>query len=232
VASAVVRVARDETREHPIPILFPGISDPVGDGFVQSLARPGGFLTGVSHQQIQGSGKRVELFKQMKPGLKRLITLRRPGYAPAEKSLAETRTAAERLNVEVLDWTANTREELEKLLANIRPDTADGIVILPDAFVISNLDLILETSMTQRVPTFGMQDFMADWGAIGAYGPSTYQVGTRVARYIDKIGRGAKPGDLPVEPVDPTFVINRKAAECFGLSLPLEVLQQADRIIR
>src|SRR5262245_44225683 len=232
VASAVVRVARDETRDHPIPILFPGISDPVGDGFVQSLARPGGFVTGVSHQQVQGSGKRVELFKQMKPGLKRLITLRRPGYDPAEKSLVETRTAAERLNIEILDWTANTREELQKLLATLRPDTADGIVILPDAFVISNLDLILETSVAQRVPTFGMQDFMADWGAIGAYGPSTYQVGARVARYVDKISRGARPGDLPVEPVDPTFVINRKAAECFGLSLPLEVLQQADRIIR
>ena len=232
VASAVVRVARDETRDHPIPIVFPGISDPVGDGFVQSLARPGGVLTGVSHQQIQGSGKRVELFKQMMPGLKRLITLRRPGYEPAEKSLAETRAVAERLNIEVLDWTANTREELQKLLANVRCETADGIMILPDGFVISNLDLIIETSMAERVPTFGMQDFMADWGAIGAYGPSIYQVGGRVARYVDKISRGARPGDLPVEPVDPTFVINRKAAECFGLSLPLEVLQQADRIVR
>src|SRR5262245_9065115 len=232
VATAVVRIARDETREHPIPILFPGISDPVGDGFVQSLARPGGFLTGVSHQQIQGSAKRVEIFKQMVPDMKRLVTFRRPGYGPAEKSLAEIRAAAERLNIEVLDWTANNREELQGLLAKVRRETVDGIMILPDTFSISNLDLILETSLAQRVPAFGLQDFMADWGALGAYGPSTYQTGGRVARCIDKISRAARPGDLPVEPVDPTFFVNRKAAECFGLSLPLEVLHQADRIIR
>jgi len=232
ISTAVVRVARDETRERPIPILFPGISDPVGDGFVQSLARPGGFLTGVSHQQVQGSGKRLELFKQMLPDLRRLIALRRVGYHVAEKSLAEMRIAGDRLNIEVLDWTAGSREELQRLLANVRRQTADGIMILPDAFTISNLDLILETSLAERVPTFGLQDFMADWGALGAYGPSTYQSGGRMARYIDKISRGAKPGDLPVEPVDPTFVINLKAAECFGLTLPLEVLHQADRVIR
>src|SRR5215475_14457391 len=172
ISTAVVRVAREQTQEYPIPILFPGVSDPVGDGFVQSLARPGGLLTGVSHQQVQ------------------------------------------------------------RLLANVRRQIADGIMILPDTFSISNVDLILETSLAERVPTFGLQDFMADWGALGAYGPSTYQSGGRMARYIDKISRGAKPGDLPVEPVDPTFVINLKAAECFGVSLPLEVLHQADRIIR
>jgi putative ABC transport system substrate-binding protein len=73
---------------------------------------------------------------------------------------------------------------------------------------------------------------MADWGAIAAYGPSAFQAGARVARYVDKISRGARPGDLPVEPIDPTFVINLKAAECFGISLPLELLRQADRVIR
>jgi len=232
ISTAVVRVAREQTQEYPIPILFPGVSDPVGDGFVQSLARPGGLLTGVSHQQVQGSGKRVELFKQMLPELRRLITFRRPGYDVAEKSLAEIRAAANRLDIEILDWTASSREELQRLLANVRRQIADGIMILPDTFSISNVDLILETSLAERVPTFGLQDFMADWGALGAYGPSTYQSGGRMARYIDKISRGAKPGDLPVEPVDPTFVINLKAAECFGVSLPLEVLHQADRIIR
>jgi putative ABC transport system substrate-binding protein len=232
VATAAVRVARDETRDHPIPVLFPGISDPVGDGFVQSLARPGGLITGVSHQLVQGSAKRVELFKQMLPGLQRMIVFHRPSYGPAEKSLAEIRTVADRLNIEILDWTANSREELQRLLTNVRPQTADGIMILPDTFVISNLDLIIETSLAQRVPTFGLQDFNADWGALAAYGPSAYQAGGRVAGYIDRISRGAKPGDLPVEPVDPIFVINLKAAECFGVSLPLEVLHQADRIIR
>ena len=122
--------------------------------------------------------------------------------------------------------------ELRAKLANVKRETADGFMILPDSLVITNTDLILETSLEQGVPTFALQDFMADWGAIGAYGPSTYQSGGRVAGYIDKISKGAKPGDLPVEPVDPTFVINLKAAACLGIPLPIGVLHQADRIIR
>jgi putative ABC transport system substrate-binding protein len=232
VATTAVRIAQEETREHPIPILFPGISDPVGDGFVGSLARPGGFITGVSHQQVQGSGKRVELFKQMLPGLNRLITLRRPNYAPAEKSLSEIKAAAARMNVEVIDWTVSDRAELQAALAKISRETADGIMILPDTLVISNLDLVLSTSIEQRVPTFGLQDFMSDWGAIGSYGPSAYQAGARIARYIDKIAKGARAGELPVEPIDPMMVVNMKAAACIGVPIPDEVLRQADRIIR
>jgi putative ABC transport system substrate-binding protein len=98
--------------------------------------------------------------------------------------------------------------------------------------VITNLDLILEVSLERRVPTFGLQDFMADWGALGAYGPSAYQAGGRIARYVDKIAKGAKPGDLPVEPIDPTLVVNLKAAECLGVHLPLPLLHQADRVVR
>ena len=231
ISTSVVRIAQEETRERPVPILFPGISDPVGDGFVQSLARPGGFITGVSHQQVQGSGKRVELLKEMLPGLKRMITLRRPNYGPAEHSMKEIRATASRLEIDVLDWTVGTRQELEAMLAKLQPETADGIMILPDGFVISNMDRILETSLQQRIPTFGLQDFMADWGAVAAYGPSTYQAGEHLARYIDKIRKGARPGDLPVEPIDPILVVNLKAAECLGIKLPLEVLQQADRVI-
>jgi putative ABC transport system substrate-binding protein len=211
IATTATRIAQEETKDNPIPILFPGISDPIGDGFVQSLARPGGVITGVSHQLVQGSGKRVELFKEMLPGLKRMVTLRRPGYGPAEKSMPQIHAVAGRLQIEVLDWTADTRE---------------------DSLMISSMDLVIETSLAQGVPTFGLQDFMADWGAIGAYGPSAYQAGGRLAGYIDKISKGAKPGDLPVEPTDPIFVINLKAATCLGVPLPLTVLQQADRVIR
>jgi putative ABC transport system substrate-binding protein len=232
VATLAVRVAQEETRDNSMPILMTGVSDPVGEGFVRSLARPGGRITGVSHQLVQGSGKRVELFREMVPGLRRLITMRQPGYGPSEKSMEEIRAVAEQLKVEVLDWIVTSREEVQTALANARWEAGDGIMILPDSLIISNVDLILETSLEQRVPAFGLQDFMADWGALGAYGPSAYQAGGRDALYVDKISKGAKPGDLPVEPVDPTFVINLKAAQCLGVSLPLEVLHQADRVIR
>jgi putative ABC transport system substrate-binding protein len=232
VATVAVRVAQEETRDSLMPILMAGVSDPVGEGFVRSLARPGGSITGVSHQLVQGSGKRVELFREMVPGLRRLITMRVPNYRPSDKSMDEIRAAAKQLQIEVLDWIVTSREELQIALANARWEAGDGIMILPDSLIISNVDLILETSLEQRVPAFGLQDYMADWGALGAYGPSAYQSGGHDALYVDKISKGAKPGDLPVEPVDPTFVINLKAAECLGVTLPLEVLHQADRVIR
>jgi putative ABC transport system substrate-binding protein len=233
VATATARVVQEETRDDPIPTLLVGVSDPVGEKFVPSLARPGGFITGVSHQSVQGSGKRVELFKEILPGLRRMITIRTPGYTPSEKALVEIRAAAGLLNIDVLDWTATSRAELQDLLAKkVQRETADGIMITPDSLIISNLDLVIETSLEQRVPAFGLQDFMADWGALAAYGPSAYQAGGRTAWYFDKISKGAKPGDLPIEPVDPTFVVNLKAAACLGVSVPLEVLHEADRIIR
>jgi putative ABC transport system substrate-binding protein len=181
---------------------------------------------------VQGSGKRVELFRDMVPGLRRLITMRVPNYGPSEKSMEEIRAVADQLNIEILDWSVTSREELQTALTNAKWQPGDGIMILPDSLIISNVDVILEASLERRIPAFGLQDFMADWGALGAYGPSAYQAGGRDAFYVDKISKGVKPGDLPVEPVDPTFVINLKAAECLGISLPLEVLHQADRIIR
>ncbi len=232
VATLAVRVAQEETRGRSMPILMTGVSDPVGEGFVNSLARPGGFITGVSHQLVQGSGKRVELFRDMVPGLRRLITMRVPNYGPSEKSMEEIKAVAEQLKIEVLDWSVTSREELEAALAKFQWKPGDGIMILPDSLIISNVDVVLEASLERRIPAFGLQDFMADWGAIGAYGPSAYQAGGRDAFYVDKISKGVKPGDLPVEPVDPTFAINLKAAECLGISLPLEVLHQADRVIR
>jgi putative tryptophan/tyrosine transport system substrate-binding protein len=232
VATVAVRAAQEETKDSGIPILMTGVSDPVGDGFVSSLARPGGTITGVSHQVVQGSGKRVEMFREMMPGLRRLVMMRQPAYRPSEKSLEEIRAVAKQLQIEVIDWIVTSREELQAVLAGTQWQTGDGIMITPDSLIISNVDLILETSLQQRVPAFGLQDFMADWGALGAYGPSTYQAGGRDALYVDKISKGAKPGDLPVEPVDPTFVINLKAAACLGIPLPLEVLHQADRVIR
>jgi putative ABC transport system substrate-binding protein len=232
VATLAVRVAQEETRDSSTPILMTGVSDPVGEGFVSSLARPGGRITGVSHQLVQGSGKRLELFREMVPGLRRLITMRQPNYGPSEKSMEEIRAVAKQLQIEVLDWSVTSREEMQTALAAARWEAGDGIMILPDSLIISNVDLVLETSLEQRVPAFGLQDFMADWGALGAYGPSAYQAGGRDAFYVDKISKGAKPGDLPVEPVDPTFVVNLKAAECLGVSLPIEVLHQADRVIR
>ena len=232
VATEAVRIVQEETQNHPIPIVMTGVSDPVKYGFVQSLAHPGGYITGVSHQVVQGSGKRVELFKEILPGLKRMLTVRLPGYVPSEKSMAEIREAADRLKIDIVDRTVESRKDIQDVMAGVRHDTVDGIMILPDSHIIANLDLLIEESLARRVPAFGIFDYMAVWGAIAADGPSAHEAGALAASYVDKIGKGASPADLAVIPVDPKLVINLKAAQCLGVSVPLEVLGQADQVIR
>ena len=232
IATASTRIAQEETRGSSIPILMAAVSQPVGEGFVQSLARPGGLITGVSHQLLQGSGKRVELFREVLPGLQRVLMFREPGYSVSEKSMVEIRSVADRLKIELIDWTVTNRAEVQEKLTKIGPETADGIMMTPDSLVISNLDLILETSLAQRIPTFGLMDYMAEWGTLMSYGPSAVHAGAQVARYLDKISNGAKPGDMPIDASDPVFVVNLKAAKCLGVSVPFEVLRQADRVIR
>jgi len=232
VATEAVRIAQEETHDHPIPIVMTGVSDPVKYGFVQSLAHPGGYITGVSHQVVQGSGKRVELFKEILPGLKRMLTVRLLGYVPSEKSMAEIRESADRLKIDIADRTIESRKDIQDVMASVRPDTVDGIMILPDSHIIANLDLLIEASLARRVPAFGVFDYMAVWGAVAADGPSAHEAGALAATYVDKISKGASPADLAVTPVDPKLVINRKAAQCLGISVPLEVLGQADQVIQ
>ena len=227
-----VRAAQEATRANPIPILFTAVSDPVRDGFAQSLSRPGGWITGVSTQLVQGSGKRVEVFKEMLPGLRRLLAIYQADFAVAQQSMTEMRRAASLLEISMLEKHVKSRADVQAVLADVRRDTVDGIVFPVDAVLVANADLVVERSLEQRVPAFGILDFMAEWGALGAYGPSPSQAGRRVAHYVDKIVKGAKPGDLPVEPLDPTFVVNLKAAACLGVTVPPTVLHQADRVIR
>ncbi len=227
-----VRAAQEATRANPIPIIFTAVSDPVRDGFVQSLSRPGGSITGVTTQLIQGSAKRVEVFKEMVPGLRRLLAIYQADFVVAQQSVAEMRKAASLLEMALLERHAKDRAEVQAVLSDVRRSAVDGIVFPVDAVLVANADLVVEKSLEQRVPAFGILDFIAEWGALGAYGPSPYEAGRRAAHYVDKIVRGAKPGELPVEPMDPTFVVNLKAAACLGVSIPPAVLHQADRVIR
>lgn len=227
-----VRAAQEATRANPIPIVFTAVSDPVKDGFAESLERPGGWITGISTQLVQGSGKRAEVFKEMVPGLRRVLVIYQADFLVAQRSMEEIRPVAAGLGISLLERHARSRAELQAALADVRRDTVDGILFPVDAVLVSNADLVVEKSLEQRVPAFAILDFISEWGALGAYGPSPYQAGRRAAHYVDKIVKGAKPGELPVEPMDPTFVVNLKAAECLGISLAPTVLHQADRVIR
>ena len=172
---------------------------------------------------VQESGKRVELFKELMPDLRRLITVRRPGDRPSEESMREIRDDARDLKIDLLDLSINSREELRTVLAKTLWHSGDGIMVVSDTFVISNIDLVLETSLERHIPAFGTQDYMADWGALRPTGP----VPPSRARMTPSM-----LVDLAIEPIDPAFVVNLKAAQCLGVSLSPEVLHHADRIVR
>jgi putative ABC transport system substrate-binding protein len=227
-----VKAAQKATRANPIPIIFAAVSDPVGDGFVKSVDRPEGFITGISTQLVQGSEKRVELFKEMLPGARRLLTIYKADFPVAQRSLVEMRKAAAALGITLIERHANHRAEVQAALAGVQRGSVDGVIIAVDAVVTSNIDAVLDASLPQRLPVFGILDFMADWGALAAYGPSPYQAGRQAAHYVDKIVKGQKPGSLPVVPLDPTFVVNLKTAACLGVTVPPAVLPLVERVIR
>ncbi len=232
ISTSSVRAAKEATQASPIPILFPNISDPVGDGFAISLGRPGGFITGVSHQMVQESEKRLERIKELLPGLRRVLIISRATYQPAQRSIGAMRKTAARLHVKLEEKHIKSREDLQAVLAGVRRETVDGIVIPPDPGVIPNANLLLEVGFQRGVPVFGPLDYLADWGALATYGPPHDEAGRRAAKYVDKIVKGEKPGDLPIDHVDPVLVVNLKAAKCLELSLDPAVLSQADRVIQ
>jgi ABC-type uncharacterized transport system substrate-binding protein len=161
-----------------------------------------------------------------------MLTIRRPGYAPSEKSLEDVRETANRVKIEISDRTTESRKDIRDVMAGIDSDSVDGIMILPDSHVIANLDLVIEASLAKRIPAFGIFDYMAGWGAVAADGPSAYEAGARLASYVDSIDKGTRPADLAIEPLDPKLVINLKAAQCVGMEVPFKVLSQANQVIR
>jgi putative ABC transport system substrate-binding protein len=215
-----------------IPIVFAGIADPLGLVVVQSFARPGGNVTGVADLETQLGPKRLQVFQELIPTLKRVLF----PYAAAEaygvnmaRIYAE---AAQALGLELIARPLWSTEEARAFLAGIRRDEIDGIV-MPFSVTFNIPGFIIETEERQGIPVLHNSVFLVESGGLASYGPDNYQTGKQAARLVDKIFKGAKPAEIPVE-VNPQieFVINLKRAAALGLTIASEVLFQADRVVR
>lgn len=215
-----------------IPIVFAGATDPVGLGLVESLARPGGNVTGVADRDVELGSKRLEVFREMVPGLKRVL-FPYDGNDAYSVALAKTyRDAAARLGLELVERGVHTVHEAEQALAEIRPGDVDGIVG-PTHASLNILELILEAAMRRRLPTMGGSAFWVEAGGLASYGSDVYETGRQAARLVDKILRGAAPADVPVEVnAKIEFSINMKTARILGLTIAPVMLYRADRVIR
>jgi putative ABC transport system substrate-binding protein len=228
--SQTVRAAKAATSE--IPVVFLLVVDPVAEGFVKSVSRPGGNLTGFGGPG-NVPGKQIELFKEVVPSLRRLLILIDPKDPVAERSMAEVRTTAKNLQLLLVEREVITQTDIERVFNSLKRDRADGVFIVSPNLRTKFPSLILRLASEKRLPLTIHRKEWVEQGALFSYAHDLASVGPPAAQYIDKIFKGAKPGDLPFqEPPQFEFVINLRTAKQLGLTIPPNVLARADRVIR
>jgi putative tryptophan/tyrosine transport system substrate-binding protein len=215
-----------------IPIVVIGSGDPVGLGLVRSLARPGGNITGVADLDVELVPKRMQIFQELIPELKRVLVPFDATNAEAVAQLAVHREAALRLGLTLVERPVRSEEEARTAITGLRKGDADGIFSL--RFLSSNIPgFILELAPRGVMPTMFTSSFFVDRGGLASYAANTYEVGKQAARLVEKIFKGTKPADLPVEQATRfELVINLKTARSLGLTIPPSVLLRADRVIQ
>lgn len=215
-----------------MPIVFGFSGDPVEAGFVQSLARPGGNLTGMSFLTLELAGKRVELLREVLPDLRRVAALASPQHAGDKAERRVTREAADRLGIELQYFEARTAAEIDAALEAIGASGSQAAVIFPTATVMSRSAHIAQWAIARRMPTIsGWARFVED-GNLMSYGPNLRACFRRLAFFVDRILNGTRASEIPVEqPSTIEFAVNRTAASGLGLRVPLSLLARADRVI-
>jgi putative ABC transport system substrate-binding protein len=217
-----------------VPVVFGGVLDPVGSDIVASLVRPGGNITGatVGVGGVGFTGKCLELLREAVPVLSRVAVLENPRNRSSAPYLGEIQVAARTLNLKFEVFDATNDSDLEKALAAIGVSGAQGILVLPDSFLTESSAKIARFASSKRLATFHFSKRFADAGGLMSYGASLEDSYRRAARYVDKILKGAKPGDLPVEqPTKFELTINLKTAKALRLAIPQALLLRADHVI-
>jgi putative ABC transport system substrate-binding protein len=216
-----------------IPIVFTNNGDPVGSGLVSSLARPGGNVTGLSLASAEITGKRLQLLKEAVPGVTRVAILSNPTSPIQALMLKEVKIAAAALHLQLQFLDARSPDEVTSVLSMLTRERADALIILGHPMLAQQRGRIAALTAKSRMPAMAAQREYAEAGSLMAYGASLPEMYRRAATYVDKILKGAKPGDLPIEqPTEFEFVINLRTAKALGLTIPPAVLARADEIIQ
>jgi putative ABC transport system substrate-binding protein len=231
VTSGTPQVLAAKQATSVIPIVFATTGDPVGTGLVTSLARPGGNVTGLSNQLRDLAGKRLELLREVVPNLRRLAMIVNVDNPAAVLDVGEVQAAARMLGLEVVTPEIRRAEDIAPAFKALE-GRAQALYVTPDALVITNRARIQTLAMGLRLPTMhGSRDYV-EAGGLMSYGPNYPDLFRRAAEYVDKILRGAKPGDIPVEqPTKFDLVINLITAQALGLEIPPTLLARADEVI-
>jgi putative ABC transport system substrate-binding protein len=232
LASGTLSVAALQHVTRTLPIVFVGVSDPVGAGIVDALARPGGNVTGFMIFEYSLSGKWLELLKQIAPRVTRAAVLRDPANPAGTAQFGAIQAAAQSLGVEVRPVSVRDAGEIERAVAAFARSANGGLIVTPSASVSVHHDLIITLAARHKLPAvYAFRNMVASGGLI-SYGPDLVDQYRRAAGYIDRILKGEKPAELPVQaPTKFETVLNLKTAKALGLAVPDTVLARADEVI-
>jgi putative ABC transport system substrate-binding protein len=215
-----------------IPIVFNNVADPVGAGFVNSLARPGGNATGFTQFEYTLSGKWLELIKQIAPGVTRVAVLRDPAVTSGIGQFAVIQAVAPSLGVEVSAINVRDAGEIERAVAAFARSPNGGLILTASALAVVHRELIIALAAQHKLPAVYYRRYFAASGGLISYGYDIVQQFRGAAGYVDRILRGEKPADLPVQaPTKYELVINLKTAKALGIDIPTSVLARADEVI-
>jgi putative ABC transport system substrate-binding protein len=215
-----------------VPIVCFGCGDAVAAGLVASLARPGGNITGQTTLAPEATGKRIELLKEAVPGIARLAVLWNSGNPVSGPELKETEEAARAGGLRLQSVSVANSDEFPRAFSSMRAENAEAVLVLSDAMFFGNRKQIAELAIAERLPAVSWTDEYAKSGFMLTYGPDVYVLSRRAAIYVDKILKGVKPADLPLEqPTKFDFVVNLRTAKAIGLTLPPALLARADEVI-
>jgi putative tryptophan/tyrosine transport system substrate-binding protein len=233
VANTTPSLAAMAHANYTIPIIFIGVADPVGQGFVPSLARPGGNMTGFGLEEPSMGAKWVELLKEIAPHVVRSTILFNPESSPfARMFLPSMEHAARSATLTLSSAVVRNRDEIPRAIEAAGRERGGGLIVLPDAFLSGQRDLIIRLAALHRLPAvYTLRRFVADGGLV-AYGIDRVELFRLGASYIDRILKGGKPADLPVQqPTKFELAINLKTAKALGLEIPPMLLARADEVI-
>jgi putative tryptophan/tyrosine transport system substrate-binding protein len=227
-------IAAVKQHTQTIPIVMANSTDPLGTGFVASLARPGGNITGNSAMSPELSGKRLELLREVVPGLSRVAILWNPDIRGAVLEYKETESAARSLRLQLQSVEVGRADDLDRAFSAMTAARAEALIVpAPNPVAFANRGRIARLAQSNRLPSIYVFRDYADAGGLMAYGPNAADLWRRAATYVDKILKGARPGDLPVEqPSKFDLVINLKTAKMLGLTMPASLLRRADDVIQ
>jgi len=217
---------------HATPVVFINVSDPIGSGLVESLARPGGNLTGVMLYEEGITGKWLALLKEIAPAIARVAVLAHPQKTPFDYFVRTAKAAGAALSVEIIPTPIEDVADIERAVTTISQVPNSGIIVLPEDTTIAHRDLVVALMAQHRVPAVYAFDFFVSAGGLMSYGTDIVDHTRRAAPYVDRILRGDKPADLPVQtPIQYETSVNVSTAKALGLSVPASLLVRADEVI-